>query len=200
MEGNLLALIPVILLFTGAFGLLLWQGIKAWKKTDREIVSDYMVLSAYLFGADTKKLSILVLRFLAAAAFAAFVLTKIRDGSPAPYIASGIALLVTGFPLLGAFLGRNRDETKDQAYREGALVAILVGVATCGFFCFFMGMGILHGVWWFVCPPGLIFLCNCARPLVAGIRLLLRKEKDPGEKHINKRKTKDPWDRPDRKL
>ena len=63
-----------------------------------------------------------------------------------------------------------------------------------------MGIGIWHGAWWFVCPPGLIFMLLFSRPLIAGLRILLRREKDPGEKHINKRRDPDPWDRPDRKL
>ena len=200
MWDKLLGLIPVILLFVGAFGAVLWQGIKEWKKSDKEIVSSYLVLSAYLFVSDTKETKKLARRFLATVAFAAFVLIKMRNGSIAPYIFCGIALLISGLPLLGALLGWNRNTSDEQAYREGALTAILVGFVGCGFFCFFMGVGIWHGVWWFVCPPGLIFLANFSRPLVAGIRILLRREKDPGEKHINRRKDIDPWDRPDRKI
>ena len=195
-----LILIPIILLFVFAFGALLWLSIKQWKKPDQEIVSDYLVLSASLFTSDTKETKPLALRFLASAVFAAFVLIRFRDGSPAPFIFCGIVLVVCGFPLLGALLGWNRNTSDEQAYREGALVAVLIGIVTCGFFCFFIGIGIWHGVWWFTCPPGLIFLSLFSRPLVAGLRILFRKEQDPGEKHINKRKDIDPWDRPDRKL
>ena len=35
---------------------------------------------------------------------------------------------------------------------------------------------------------------------VAAAFRLLRREKDPGEKHIHNRRDPDPWDRPDRKL
>ena len=200
MKGDLLILIPVVLLFAGAFGVLLWQGIKQWKKTDKEILSDYLILAASLFTSEKTETKALVQRFLATVAFVVFVLIKMPHGSPVPYIFCGIALLISGLPLLGALLGWNWDTSDEQAYREGALIAILVGLVACGFFCFFMGIGIWHGVWWFTCPPGLIFLFNFARPLVAGLRILFHKEKDPGEEHINRRQDKDPWDRPDRKL
>lgn len=198
-EKNLL--IPlVIALFVGAFGVLLWQSIQQWKKSDKEVVSDYLPLSGLLFTSDTKKTKTLVLCFLGTVAFVIFIMIKMRNGSPEPYILCGIALLSTGLPLLGALLGWNRGISDEQTYREGALAAILVGFFTSGFFCFFVGIGIWHGAWWFVCPPGLIFLSYFTRPLVAGLRILFRREKDPGEKHISKRKDSDPWDRPDRKL
>lgn len=200
MEGDLLVLIPVILLFAGAFGLLLRQGIKEWKKTDKEIISDYLVLAASVFTAEKADKKSLVQRFLATLAFVLFVMIKMQNGSPAPYIFCGIALLISGLPLLRVLLGWNRDTSQEQAYREGALIAVILGIVTCGFFCFFMGIGIWHGAWWFVCPPGLIFMLLFSRPLIAGLRILLRKEKDPGEKHINKRRDTDPWDRTDRKL
>jgi hypothetical protein len=199
VKDKLLTLIPVIVLFAGAFAALLWQSVKQWKKSDKEIISDYLILSASLFVSNTKETNTLVRRFLASVAFCAFVLIKMRNGSIAPYIFCGIVLLVSGLPLLRALLGWNHDASDEQAYREGALAAILVGLFGCGFFCFLMGIGTWHGVWWFVCPPGLIFMSHFARPLVAGLRILFRKEKDPGEKHINKRKDPDPWDRPDRK-
>ena len=198
LEGTLV-LILVILLFAAAFGALLVLSIRQWKKPDREIISDYLILAASLFHADTKDLKPLALRFLSSVAFVAFVLVKLRNGSPVPYLFCGGALLLTGLPLLGALLGWSRDTSDEQAYREGSLIAILIGLATCGFFCFFMGIGIVHGVWWFVCPPGLIFLSFFARPLVAGLRILFFKEKDPGEKHVRKHRDIDPWDRPDRK-
>lgn len=202
MEGNILALIPVILLFVGAFGALLRQGIQEWKKTDKEIISDYLVLAASLFTTEKADTKALAGRFLSTVAFVVFVLFKFEllDGSPIPYLFCGAALLISGLPLLGALLGWNRNTSEEQAYREGALIGVLVGLVACGFFCFFMGIGIWHGVWWFVCPPGLIFLYLFARPLVAGLRILFRREKDPGEKHINRRQDADPWDRPDRKL
>lgn len=198
MNRKLLTLIPVILLFVGAFAVLLWQSIKQWKKTDKEIVSDYLLLSASLFASNAKDTGMLIRRFLASAAFCAFVLIKTRSGSAAPYIFCGIALLITGLPLLHALLGWNRNSSDEQAYREGAVLAILVGLIGCGFFSFFMGIGSWHGVWWFVCPPGLIFMSHFARPLVAGLRILFRREKDPGEKHVRKHKDIDPWDRPDK--
>jgi cytochrome c oxidase assembly factor CtaG len=200
MEGNLLALIPVLLLFAGAFGLLLRRGIKEWRKTDKEIISEYLILAASLFGNQKTEIKTLVQRLLATVVFVVFFLFKEPNHSPAPYIFCGIVLLISGFPLLGVLLGRNRETNEEQAYRQGALVAVAINLAACCFFCFFIGIGTRHGVWWFVSPPGLIFLVNLSRPLVAGIRLLIRKEKDPGEKHIKKCKTKDPWDRPDRKL
>lgn len=200
MKGDRLILIPVILLFVGAFAVLLWQSVKQWKKTDKEIISDYLILSASLFVSDAREIKTLLRRFLASAAFCAFVLIKGPNESVAPYIFCGIALLISGLPLLSALLGWNRDTSDEQIYRGGALIAVIVGLIGCGFFCFFMGVGTWHGVWWFVCPPGLIFMSHFARPLVAGLRILLRKEKDPGEKHINRRKDPDPWDRPDKKL
>lgn len=200
MEGDLLILIPIILLFVGAFAVLLRQGIREWKKSDKEIVSDYLILAASLFSSEKAEKKSLVRRFLATAAFVAFVLIKTGNRSPAPYIFCGIALLLSGLPLLRVLLGWSRDTSDEQAYREGALIAVLIGLVSCGFFCFFIGIGTWHGAWWFVCPPGLIFLVNASRPLVAGLRILFRKEKDPGEKHISKRKDPDPWDRPDRKL
>ena len=194
-------LIPlIILIFVIGFGFFAFQVIKLWKNTDREIVSDYLLLAASLFVSDAKETKVLVQRFLAVVAFVIFVFIKMRNGSPVPYIFCGIALLISGLPLLRALLGWNRDTSEEQAYREGALMATLIGLITSGFICAFMAIGIWHGVWWFVCPPGLIFLGFFSRPLVAGLRILFRKEKDPGEKHINKRKDSDPWDRPDRKL
>lgn len=200
MENDLLVLIPVILLFTGAFGFLLWRGIKEWKKTDKEIISEYLIAAASVFGTQKAEIKTLVQRLLATAAFVIFVLAKAPKHSPAPYIFCGIALLISVFPLLSTLLNRNGDTNEEQVYRQGALIAVIINLVACGFFCFFIGIGIWHGVWWFVCPPGLIFLVNFSRPLIAGLRILFRKEKDPGEKHINKRRDADPWDRPDRKL
>ena len=199
MAEDLLILIPVLLLFAGAFGALIWQGIKEWKKTDQEIISNYLILAASLFGSDKTPLKTHLQRFLSTVAFVVFVVFhfRARDSSPIPYIFCGIALLISGFPLLRALLGRNRDTSEEQAYREGALIAVIIGLITSGFFCFFIGIGSWHGAWWFVCPPGLIFLFNASRPLVAGLRILFRREKDPGEKHVRKRKDIDPWDRPD---
>ena len=202
MNGSPLLLIPIILLFIGGFYVLLRQGIQEWKKTDQEIVSDYLILAASLFGDQKTATKTLVTRFLSTVAFVVFVVCEFRhrDSSPIPYILCGVSLLISGFPLLRALLGWKRNPSDEQMYREAALIAVIIGLVTCGFFCFFMGIGTWHGVWWFVCPPGLIFLYNSARPLVAGLRILFRREKDPGEKHINKRNAPDPWDRPDRKL
>ena len=197
MTGNLLSLIPIILLFVGAFGFLLWRGLREWKKTDKEIVSEYLVAAASLFSAQKAEIKTLLQRLLTTVVFVVFVLTKAPKHSPAPYIFSGIVLLFAVLPILSAVLNRNGGTNEEQAYRQGALVAVIINLAACGFFCFFIGIGTWHGVWWFVCPPGLIFLVNFSRPLIAGLRILLRREKDPGEKHINKRKDPDPWDRPD---
>lgn len=198
-ETNLI-LIPVIALFVLVFGIMVWQSIGLWKKPDKEILSEYLVLAVYIFASDVKETKTLVQRFLAAGAFAAFVLYKMRNGSLAPYLFCGALLLITGLPLLRALLTRNREKQDGPDYREGAAAAIIVGLITCGFMCFFIGIGVYHGVWWFVLPPGLIFLSLFSRPLAAGVRFLLHKEKDPGEQHINRRRDIDPWDRPDRKL
>lgn len=200
LENQNLILIPVVLLFVVAFGILLRQSIRLWKQRDEEIVSEYLPAAAFLCGSDGTDLKTHGQRFASTALFCAFVLYRTRGRSKISYLFCGVALILLAIPLIRAWLGKTRKQPEGPDYRAASVVAIAVGLIPCAFFCAFMGIGTYHGVWWFVCPPGLIFLSLFSRPLVAGLRILFRKEKDPGEKHVRKHKDIDPWDRPDRKL
>jgi hypothetical protein len=104
-----------------------------------------------------------------------------------------------GIPLLVAWKGRKGNQ--ERKVRTETIIALILGLISCGFFCTFIGIGVYHGVWWFVCPPGLVFLSFFSRPLVAAVRTLLgvSTPRDRGEGHVRREKELDPWDRPDKK-
>lgn len=204
LQGSRLVLIPVGLAFLIGFGVMLSQGIKQWKKPDEEILADYLPAAAFLSGTDGVNPKTHAGNFArtVVTVIVILVFTSGRSGRiPTPFLLFlVVGLLLTGFPLLRAWLGKKRKQAEGPDYRAAAVIALLLGLITTGFICFWIGIGVFHGAWWFVCPPGLIFLSLFARPLVAGLRFLFRREKDPGENHINRRQDADPWDRPDREL
>lgn len=192
-----LVLIPVVLAFALGFGILIAAAVKEWKKSDEEVLAGFSELAAYFTGGKEVSLREHRKRFLAALSVAGFALVRTRDRHSLIFL--GIAVLLFGVPLLMAMRG-NREK-KERLVKPEAIIALILGLLTCGFFCFFVGIGVYHGAWWFVLPPGLCFLSFFSRPLVAAVRTLLnvpRLRRDKGEGHVRRGKEMDPWDRPDR--
>lgn len=182
---------PILILIAGvfivAFGAMIWHGVKEWKKTDEEILADYGRI------AD---ISIPDLGFLGVygGMFATIVFLFNAWGTDAFLPACGfccILWLLIGSPILYSRYIKKKAASSTYPTKPritGAQIsALLIGLVTCGFFCFLIGIGVYHGVWWFILPPGLIFLFNFSRPLVAAIRTMIRPPKSED----------DPWDRPD---
>lgn len=186
-------LIPVVAgVFILGFGMLLWQAIKEWKKPDEEIVSGYRQMAGFFQGSGQFTLAQRMRLFLGVIAIDALFLHNAREypGAVGRYIICAVSLLLFGVPLLRAWLVKNQDAAPRQhKLRPEAVAAVIASLVPVGFMCFFIGIGTYHGAWWFVLPPGLIFLTMFTRPLVAGIRILL---KDTSRKEI------EPWDRPDK--
>ena len=192
-----LGLIPVALAFLLGFGLLLGASVKEWKKTDEEVLAGFSELAAYFTGGKEVSLSERKKRFLAALSVAGFALVRTRDGHSLIFL--GIAVLLFGIPLLTAM--RGKGEKKERLVKPETIAALILGLLPTGFMCFFMGIGVYHGAWWFVLPPGLCFLSFFSRPLVAALRTLMKVpglRRDRGEGHVRQGRERDPWDRPDR--
>lgn len=199
-EHNLI-LPVVVLVFVAAFGALLWQAIKEWKKSDEDILRGYLPIYNFFSGSGNIDLSKQVLQFVGVVVVLALFMHSAKDypGSVSRYIIFVVSLLLVGIPLLRAWLVKRRGADAPSKLRHPeAVAAILVSLIPIGFMCFFCWIGISHGVWWFILPPGSIFLVWFTRPLVAGIRVLLKNAKDPDDRHVRKGKEQDPWDRPDR--
>ena len=199
MKTPILILIAGI--FIGGFIALIWHGIKEWKKTDEEIIANYIPMTAFFRGTDARTPQQKVTNFFGAVAVVAFFLYNTREhpGAIGRYIICGIILLIFCLPLLRSWFEsiRGTEDSKPNRVQPEVIASIIIGLIPCGFMCFFIGIGIYHGVWWFVLPPGSIFLFIFSRPLVAGIRILLSGHRDTGETHLRKGREVDPWDRPD---
>ena len=199
MKTPILILIAGI--FIGGFIALIWHGVKEWKKTDEEIVANYVPMTAFFRGTDARTPQQKVTNFFGAVAVVAFFLYNTREhpGALSRYIICGIILLIFGLPFLRPWLEsiRGTEDSKPVRIQPEVIASIIIGLIPCGFMCFFIGTGIYHGVWWFVLPPGSIFLFIFSRPLVAGVRTILLHRKDNGERHVRKGREIDPWDRPD---
>ena len=194
-----LVLIPVAAAFLLGFGVLLGVSVKEWKKSDVEVLAGFSELAAYFTGGKEVSLRERQKRFLAALGVAGFALVRTRDRHSLIFL--GIVVLLFGVPLLMAM--RSKGEKKERLVKPETIAALILGLLPTGFMCAFMGIGVYHGVWWFVCPPGLIFLSFFSRPLVAALRTLLKVpavRRDRGEGHVKQGKETDPWDRPDRDM
>lgn len=189
-------LIPIALAFLLGFGLIIGIAVKEWKKPDEEILSGFSVLAQSSAGGKEISLANRKKFFLGALGVAGFSLVEIRDKNALIFLALALLLF---FALLLPDL-RRKPRKKERLVKPETIIALIMGLVTCGFFCFFIGIGIYHGAWWFVLPPGLCFLSVFSRPLVAAVRTLLRLpqlRRDRGEGHVRRGKEIDPWDRPD---
>lgn len=195
-----LVLIPVVLAFALGFGVLLGAAWKQWKKTDEEILAEFSELAGFFGGSGTIGMPDRKKQFLGALGVAVFAVVRTEASGPS-LVFLGLALLLFGIPLLAARKGTR--ENKERLVKPETIAALIVGLLPTGFMCFFIGIGVYHGVWWFVLPPGLCFLSFFSRPLVAAVRTLLNVPKlrrDRGEGHVRRGKETDPWDRPDRDM
>lgn len=195
-------LFPVVIaLFATVFGILLIQGLKEWKKSDEAVLSAYDLRKTFQpqEGADTKKA---VLRALLG--LAVFIILLLKDGSIMPksakIVVSILAFVVLLAPILSIHYKKHSDSRESVRIRpitHVEVTAFLVGLIPSLFICFFIGIGIYHGVWWFAAPPGLVFLVLFSRPLVAAVRTVYKHCRHDDEVHLRKGQEIDPWDRPD---
>ena len=191
MKTPILVLIAAIFLF--GFGTLIWQGIKEWKKTDEEILMGYALMATTMGTGNIR--SSQGFQFLGAGFAATAYFLYNAWGTHAftgACIFCGIALSIVAIPTLYTWYrektAANSTPPEDHWITGEQITALLIGLVSCGFICFLIGVGFYHGVWWFILPPGLIFLFNFSRPLVAAIRTMIRPRQS---------KEQDPWDRPD---
>lgn len=198
LSANNLILPAAIAIVVIVLGILLVQSLKEWKKSDEEILSAYNwgIFFQQKEGSNTKKT---VLRALLGSTILIFFLLKDHSIMPTPAkIVFGILAVVVA---LSPILSRKRKDSQksSRTYRITGkeVTAFLAGLIPTLFFCFFIGVGTYHGVWWFVTPPGLVFLALFTRPLVAAVRTVYRRFRPDDEAHIRKGKELDPWDRPD---
>ncbi len=193
-----LILPAVIVIVVVALGILLVQGLKEWKKSDEEVLSAYDIFKSYQSeeGTGTKKT---ILRGLLGSGVLIFFLLTERSSMPKPAIivVSILALLVSLIPILSIIRAKFRKSSRTYRITGKEVTAFLAGLIPTLFFCFFIGVGTYHGVWWFVTPPGLVFLVLFTRPLVAAVRTVYRRFRPDDEAHIRKGKELDPWERPD---
>ena len=194
--------IPVAALFLFGFGMLIREAVKGWKKSDAQVLEDYVELGWFFSGSREVKLEDRKKHFVGALGVWAVAFLDNLDGPglSTALVFLGVILLTTGVPLLIAWKGKSGKT--GRKVRPEAVAALLLGVLTCGFFCTFIGIGVYHGVWWFVLPPGLCFLGVFSRPLVAAVRTLMGIpwfSRDEGENHVRRGKDQDPWDRKDKK-
>ena len=100
MKTPILILIAGI--FIGGFIALIWHGIKEWKKTDEEIIANYIPMTAFFRGTDARTPQQKVTNFFGAVAVVAFFLYNTREhpGAIGRYIICGIILLIFCLPLL----------------------------------------------------------------------------------------------------
>lgn len=198
LAENDLILPAVIALFSAVFGILLVQGLKEWKKSDEAILSAYNIFKSTQpkEGADTKKT---VFRALLGSAI--FVLLLLQNSSimpkPAKIVVSILSLVVTLVPILSKIRVNSRKSSRTSPITLVEVTAFWVGLIPSLFFCFFIGIGIYHGVWWFTTPPALIFGVCFTRPLVAAVRTVYRRCCHDDDAHVRKGKEIDPRDRQD---
>lgn len=193
-----LVLIPVVLAFALGFGILIAAAVKEWKKSDEEVLAGFSELAGFFSGSGKISMPDRKKQFLGALGVAVFAVVRTEASGPS-LVFLALALALFGIPFL--LTQKGRQEKKERLVKPEAIIALILGLLTCGFFCFFVGIGVYHGAWWFVLPPGLCFLSFFSRPLVAAVRTLLnvpRLRRDKGEGHVRRGKEMDPWDRPDR--
>lgn len=201
-EAKKLALFPIAGAFLMGFGVMIFQAVKEWKESDKQVLEKYGELARFFSGSKTISLEDRKKHFLGAMSVwgIAFLGGNNRPPLGTALVFLGLILLIFGIPLLITWKGS--PKTTENKVSPEAVAALLVGLVTSGFFCAFIGIGVYHGAWWFVLPPGLCFLSWSSRPLVAGLRTLLggtQDSRDRGEAHLRREQEMDPWDRPDKK-
>ena len=209
-ERNML--IPLlIVLFVGGFGLAGYLVAKMWKTSDEEFLDLEKSGEENTASGTTKKQRTYddhKRNFFGSLAFIAVVLFQQDRLESHILIFCGVVLLVGIIAFLPAWIQKRRGKEgqplfpKVKIKLEQVFITIvgLIGVCFAAFFCYTVITGLPLKIAIPCLFPPMILGGVFARPLVAGLRILFRREKDPGEKHISKRKDSDPWDRPDRKL
>lgn len=206
-EWNLIlpAIIVIVVAFLGFFA---WQIAKDWKKPDEEILNlEDSGQSNTHSGPRKGQLTYRERKnyFFGCIGFIAFILFREKQISPGSLIFCGIVLLAGCIWFLPAWIQKRRGKEGEPLFPNAKLqpeqlfYMIFSLAGTCFIiFWIYLVLSNVPQLWWFSIP-GFIIGAGVSRPLVAGLRILLRREKDPGEKHVRKRKDVDPWDRPDRK-
>lgn len=204
-ELNLI--LPVIILVVVSFlGFFVWQVAKSWKQSDEEVLdleSDQPENAP--FGRQTRKPTFEDRRnfFLSAVGMVLFLLFKEKQVNTPSLIFCGVVLVMGCGYFLPALIQKLRGKEGEPFFlnarlQPDQLLQMLLNLFALCFAGFWIYLVLSKtGLWWFSIP-GFILAFAFARPLVAGVRILLRGPKDPGEGHINRRKDADPWDRPDR--
>ncbi|MBE6921662.1 MAG: hypothetical protein E7465_00575 [Ruminococcaceae bacterium] len=206
-EWNLI--LPVIIVVVVAFlGFFAWQIARDWKKPDEEILDlEDTVQNGSLSNSSKRQLTYRDRKkyFFGCIGFIVFILFREKQISPGSLIFCGIVLLAGCIWFLPAWIQKRRGKEGEPLFPNAKLQPeqlfyMLFSLAGTCFIIFWIYL-VLRNVpqlWWFSIP-GFIIGAGVSRPLVAGLRLLFRKEKDPGEKHVRRQKDMDPWERPDRK-
>ena len=198
LAENDLILPTVIAVVAIALGILLVQGLKEWKKSDEAVLATYDLGRFFQpkEGTDTK---VTIFRALLGAAILIFCLLKDHSIMPMPakIIFGILAVVVAISPILSKIRANSRKSSRTSPITHVEVTAFLVGLIPTLFFCFFIGIGVYHGAWWFVTPPGLVFLVTSTRPLVAAVRTVYKRYRPDDEAHLRKGKEADPWDRLD---
>lgn len=193
-----LLLPAVILLLLLAFGLLLYLGIRMWKKSDSEILNEFDLVHITAPTGVPRSLPRFILSILVL--IASFIVMR-RSSTLTPVtldIMFAIVLVLNAVTMLLPRLKKSRNSPGKKPVIPGsAILAFFIGLAGSLFLCFFIGIGVYHGVWWFTLPPGLIFLVMSTRPLTAAIRTVIRSCRNPDDLPLRQETEPEPWDKPD---
>ena len=203
-------LLPVVgLVFILAFGFFGHLIGKSWKKSDEEILDmENLGNSKGMPASQCSPPSYEDRKYFFFGSISVAVLTLLHEKqiSPGSLIFSGIVLTAGLTWFLPAWIQKRRGKEGEPLFPKAKLkpeqlfYMLFSLVGTCFIiFWIYLILSNVPQMWWFSIP-GFIIGAGVSRPLVAGLRILLRREKDPGEKHIHNRRDPDPWDRPDRKL
>lgn len=196
-QHKVVFLIDIAVLLVLAFGILLFSSLKEWKKSDEEILAGFAFKNLIQQEQPVAPRRVI---FGAISGLAVFLFI-IGSSGPMPKpvkIAFSILIIITAVNLF--LLLRKKKPgtiTRDVIFAPQEVAAFFVGLIPCLFFCVFIGIGTYHGIWWFVLPPGLIFLATFSRPLVAAVRTVYKRHRHNDEVHLRSAKEADPWERPD---
>lgn len=208
LEEHNLILPVVVLVFILGFGFLAYQISKDWKQPDEKILDMEEAGQNNVPPSTTKKRATYEERrklFFASLVFIAFILLRKKRITAGTLISCGIVLTAGCVYFVPAWIQKRRGKEGQPLFPNAKLqpeqifymLFSLFGVCFCGFWIY-MVLSNIPQFWWFSIP-GFIIGAGISRPLVAGIRILLRRPRDPGEKHVRKAEETDPWDRPDKK-
>lgn len=206
-ELNLI--LPVIILVVVSFlGFFAWHIAKTWKQPDEEIMDIESSGSSQGFPRTSGRKATYEERrgfFVSAIGMVLFILFREKQINSGSLIFCGIVLTAGGAFFLPAWIQKRRGKEGEPLFPNAKLqpeqifYMLFSAFGTCFIiFWIYIVLTKVPQFWWFSIP-GFIIGAGVSRPLVAGLRILLRREKDPGEKHVRKHKDIDPWDRPDRK-